>query len=64
MKVRDVLKRLRRDGWVIVRTRGDHRQLNHPVKPGTVTVSGHPGDEVHPKTLASVWRQAQLEDEP
>ena len=64
MKVREVLKRLDRDGWVVVRTRGDHRQLKHPAKAGTVTVSGHPGDDVHPKTLASVWRQAQLEDEP
>ena len=64
MKVRDVLNRLRRDGWVVVRTRGDYCQLNHPVKAGTVTVSGHLGDDIHPKTLASVWRQAQLEDEP
>lgn len=63
MTVRKVLKRLDRDGWVVVRTRGDHRQLKHPAKPGKVTVSGHPGDDVHPKTLASIWRQAQLEDE-
>ena len=64
MKVRDVLKRLNEDGWVVVRTRGDHRQLKHPVKGGTVTVAGHPSDDVNPKTLASIWRQAQLEDEP
>ncbi len=64
MKVRDVLERLDRDGWVVVRMRGDHRQLKHPVKAGTVTVAGHPGDDVHPKTRASIWRQAQLEDEP
>ena len=63
MNVRDVLKRLDGDGWVVVRTRGDHRQLKHPVKAGTVTVAGHPGDDVHPKTLASIWRQARLEDE-
>ncbi|HWL93830.1 MAG TPA: type II toxin-antitoxin system HicA family toxin [Phycisphaerae bacterium] len=62
MKVRDVLKRLREDGWIVVRTRGSHRQLQHPKKRGTVTVSGHPGDDVHPKTLQSVWRQATLEE--
>lgn len=61
MTVRDVLKRLDRDGWIVIRTRGDHRQLKHPGKPGKVTVSGHLRDDVHPKTLASIWRRARLE---
>jgi predicted RNA binding protein YcfA (HicA-like mRNA interferase family) len=38
-------------------------QLVHPTKPGTVTVSGHPSDDVHPKTLKSVLRQAGLEEQ-
>jgi predicted RNA binding protein YcfA (HicA-like mRNA interferase family) len=63
MKVRDLLKRLKADGWIIDRTRGSHRQLRHSVKPGVVTVSGHPSDAIHPKTLKSVLRQAALEDE-
>jgi predicted RNA binding protein YcfA (HicA-like mRNA interferase family) len=52
-----------KDGWEIDRTRGSHRQLVHPIKPGTVTISGHPSDDVHPKTLKSVRRQAGLEEE-
>lgn len=64
MKVRDLLKLLNSDGWTIERTRGSHRQLHHPTKPGTVTVSGALGDDVHPKTLKSVLRQAQIEGEP
>ncbi len=64
MTVREVLKRLDRDGWVVIRTRGDHHQLKHLVKPGKVTVSGQASDDVHPKTLASIWRQAQLENDP
>ena len=51
MKVRDVLKRLREDGWVVVRTRGDHRQLKHPTKPGLVTVAGKPGEIFHQERL-------------
>jgi predicted RNA binding protein YcfA (HicA-like mRNA interferase family) len=48
----------------MARPQGDHRQLKHPDKPRRVTVSGHPGDDVHPKTLASIWRQAhQVEGE-
>ncbi|MBI4569662.1 MAG: type II toxin-antitoxin system HicA family toxin [Planctomycetes bacterium] len=62
MKARELLKLLKKEGWEIVRTRGSHRQLHHPSKPGTVTVSGHLNDDVHPKTLKSVLRQAGLEE--
>ncbi|MFI5384986.1 MAG: type II toxin-antitoxin system HicA family toxin [Fimbriimonadales bacterium] len=61
MQVRDVLEKLREEGWVIERTRGSHRQFVHPTKQGTVTVSGHASDDVHPKTLKSIWRQAGIE---
>lgn len=60
MKVRDVLRLLADDGWEVVRQKGSHRQLQHPDKPGTVTVAGKGGDELHPKTLASIWIQAGL----
>jgi predicted RNA binding protein YcfA (HicA-like mRNA interferase family) len=63
MKVRLLLKLLKKDGWAIDRTTGSHRQLVHPIKRGTVTVSGHPSDDIHPKTLKSVLRQAGLEEE-
>jgi len=62
MKVRDLLKRLKKDGWEVDRTQGSHRQMHHLTKHGTVTVSGHPADDVHPKTLKSVLRQAGLEE--
>lgn len=63
MKVRELLKLLEKNDWYVDRTRGSHLQLRHPVKTGTVTVSGHPSDTVHPKTLKSVLRQAGLEDQ-
>ena len=46
MKVRDVLRRLTDDGWEIVATKGSHRQLKHPTKPGKVTVPGKPPDDL------------------
>jgi predicted RNA binding protein YcfA (HicA-like mRNA interferase family) len=58
MKVRDILKLLRNDGWAIVRTKGSHRQLRHPQKPGTVTVSGHPSLDIPIGTLKSIHKQA------
>lgn len=48
------------DGWVLVRTKGSHRQYRHPVKLGLVTVPGKPGDDLAPGTLNSVLKQAEL----
>ena len=60
MKVRDVLKLLKNDGWFVVTTVGSHRQMKHPTKPGRVTVAGHLADDLHPKTLKSILTQAGL----
>ena len=62
MKIRDLIKILRRDGWFIVRVTGSHRQFHHATKPGTVTVAGHPGVDMPRGTLNSVLKQAGLKD--
>lgn len=61
MKIRDLLRLLRNDGWELVRTRGSHRQFRHPSKPVKVTVPGHMNDEIRPGTLNSVLRQAGID---
>ena len=48
------------DGWEVVSIRGSHRQLKHATKPGRVTVAGKRSDDLHPKTAASILRQAGL----
>jgi predicted RNA binding protein YcfA (HicA-like mRNA interferase family) len=60
MKVRDVIRRIEEDGWEFKRQRGSHRHFWHPAKPGTVTVAGHPRDDLHPKTVRSIMVQAGL----
>ena len=60
MKVREALRLLRDDGWSVVAISGSHRQLKHDVKPGRVTVSGKLSDDLHPKTMSSILRQAGL----
>jgi predicted RNA binding protein YcfA (HicA-like mRNA interferase family) len=62
VKVRDMLKKLRKDGWVIVRQHGSHRQFHHPTKRGTVTVAGKPSLDLDPKTEKSILKQAQLDE--
>ncbi|MFZ5877773.1 MAG: type II toxin-antitoxin system HicA family toxin [Chloroflexota bacterium] len=60
MKIRDVIKIIELDGWYLVVTRGSHRQYKHPIKPGRVTIAGHPADALAPGTLNSVLKQAQV----
>ncbi|MXY78637.1 MAG: addiction module toxin, HicA family [Chloroflexi bacterium] len=62
-KVREAIRLVERDGWYHVGTRGSHRHFRHPVKPGKVTIPGHPGDDVRPKLWASILKQAGLRTE-
>lgn len=58
VKIREVIKALEQAGWVLVATRGSHRQLKHPQRPGRVTVAGKPSDDLAPGTLKSIARQS------
>jgi predicted RNA binding protein YcfA (HicA-like mRNA interferase family) len=61
MKVRDIIKRIEKDGWAMLPATGSsHRQYKHPVQPGRVTIAGHRNDDVDPGTLKSILKQAGL----
>lgn len=60
MRVRDLIRILHEDGWRLARWRGSHRQYQHTVERGTVTVSGHTGADVTPGMLNSVLKKAGL----
>lgn len=60
MKVRDVIRLLRDDGWFLLATKGSHRQFRHERKPGRVTVAGGMSDDLAPGTLNSILKQAGL----
>jgi len=60
VKVSAIIKVIEADGWRQTRQQGSHRHFRHPTKRGTVTVAGHPRDDLHPKTQASIMRQAGL----
>lgn len=59
-KVREAIKAVERDGRLLVRITGSHRHFKHPEKPGTVTIPGHPGEDLHPKTSQTILSQAGL----
>ncbi|MDH5344421.1 MAG: type II toxin-antitoxin system HicA family toxin [Gammaproteobacteria bacterium] len=62
MKVRNILKVLRDDGWIEIARRGSHRQFKHPTKKGRVTVPGKPSDDLAAGTLNSILKQAGLKE--
>jgi predicted RNA binding protein YcfA (HicA-like mRNA interferase family) len=60
MKVRDAIKLIEQDGWMLKRTRGDHRVYTHATKLGIVVVPGQLGSDVATGTLSSILKQAGL----
>lgn len=60
MKVKEVIKLLKDEGWRLTRTKGSHRQFKHEFKSGTVTVSGKENIDVPPGTFNSILKQAGL----
>ncbi|MBM3752931.1 MAG: addiction module toxin, HicA family [Acidobacteria bacterium] len=56
MKVREAIRKIESDGWQLARVRGSHRQYHHPIKPGTVTIAGHPSADLDPKTESSILK--------
>lgn len=61
MSSKEVIKRLREDGWeeVLPRTPGSHRQFRHPVKKGKVTVKD-PQKDIPLPTLKRIEQQSGL----
>ena len=60
MKVREAIRIVEEDGWVLVRTKGSHRQYRHPQKTGLVTIPGKMGDDLAVGTMNSILKQAGL----
>jgi predicted RNA binding protein YcfA (HicA-like mRNA interferase family) len=60
VKVRDVIRLIEDDGWILSRTRGSHRQYKHPTKPGLVTIPGKPAKDLPVGLQRSILRQAGL----
>jgi predicted RNA binding protein YcfA (HicA-like mRNA interferase family) len=64
MKIAELIKKIEKDGWFLVRQKGSHRQYKHPIKKGLVTLAFHSlGGELAIGTLQSVLKQAGLEQE-
>jgi predicted RNA binding protein YcfA (HicA-like mRNA interferase family) len=56
---REVIAKLKQDGWREVAQRGSHKQFKHPRKKGRVTVP-HPKLDLPKGTLRSIEKQAGI----
>lgn len=63
MKAKDIIKKIKNDGWYLARQKGSHRQYKHKTKKGLVTIAAHKmSDDIAPGTLNSIYKQAQIKD--
>jgi predicted RNA binding protein YcfA (HicA-like mRNA interferase family) len=56
---REIISKLKADGWFEVAQAGSHKQFKHPTKPGRVTVPS-PRKDVPMGTLRSIEKQAGI----
>jgi predicted RNA binding protein YcfA (HicA-like mRNA interferase family) len=63
VKVRDIVRLLESNRWVLVRQKGSHRAFRHPERPLVVTVPGHRNDDLPLGTLKSILKKAGLDEE-
>ena len=59
MKSADIIRELRKAGWVLDRVRGSHRVFKHPGRPGLVVVP-HPKKDLGAGLIAAIRKQAGL----
>jgi len=60
MNSREVIRRLKQDGWSEVAQAGSHKQFKHPIKLGRVTVP-FPKKDIPQETLRSIEKQAGIQ---
>ncbi|WP_027406218.1 type II toxin-antitoxin system HicA family toxin [Anaerovibrio sp. RM50] len=56
---REVIQKLKEDGWYEVACVGDHHQFKHPTKHGRVTVT-HPVKDMNIRDIKSIEKQAGI----
>jgi predicted RNA binding protein YcfA (HicA-like mRNA interferase family) len=60
IKIRELIRLLQKEGWILLRVKGSHRQFRHPSKPLIITVPGNEGKELSPGTLNDILKKAGL----
>jgi predicted RNA binding protein YcfA (HicA-like mRNA interferase family) len=59
MDSREIIKKIKADGWYHMSTEGSHHHFKHPIKPGKTTVP-HPKKDFTKKMIQSIEKQSGL----
>ncbi len=60
-KVKEMIKIIELDGWILYSQKGSHKQFKHPIKKGRVTIPDHGMSEVLAHDIVkSILKQAGL----
>lgn len=59
MNSKEIIERIKADGWFEISQKGSHKQFKHVTKSGRVTVP-HPKRDVPKGTLKSIEKQAGI----
>ncbi len=57
MKSREIIRRLKAEGWEVIRVKGSHHMMAHPTNPLVIAVK-HPQKDCPLGTLKSIERQS------
>lgn len=60
MKYNDLFTLLKKGGWFVVRQKGSHVTMQHPIKPEQITVPFHAGKEVKKGLLKAILKQTGI----
>ena len=60
MKYREIIRIIEKDGWIIDRQKGSHKQYKHRFKKGLVTISGKNNQDIPIGILKSILKQSQI----
>ncbi len=60
MIIKEEIKLIEKDGWVLVKTRGSHRQYKHQIKSGLVTIPEHLNEDIAIGTFKSILKQSGI----
>ena len=60
VKVREIVRAMKRDGWYVDRQQGSHRQFKHPSKANRITISYPDNQDVSLSEVRKMLAEAGL----
>jgi predicted RNA binding protein YcfA (HicA-like mRNA interferase family) len=60
MKCSELLRLLKKDGWIVISTRGSHLKMIHPTKKGLIIFPDHGSKEIGKGLEKKIFKDAVL----